>query len=177
VARVESLLTAAGDLLVADPERLTMTAVAERAGVSIGSLYQYFPARSSLVRALAGRHLRAGHARLLKDLATPSPSPSASLERALRTYLLLAADPLAVAIMTTIRADPALRALDRADTRTNAELALAHVGLPPTDPHLTAMALVIDLAGHLVIDLAAEPASDRPAKTRAFIRLARAAVG
>jgi AcrR family transcriptional regulator len=177
VARVEGLLTAAGELLAADPERLTMTAVADRAGVSIGSLYQYFPARSSLVRALAERHLLAGHVRLMKDLGAPAASPSVSLERALRHYLELADDGLAVAIMTTIRADPGLRALDRTDTRVNAKLALTHLGLPATDPHLTAMALVIDLAGHLIIDLATEPASARPAKTEAFVRLARRAVG
>jgi AcrR family transcriptional regulator len=39
-------------------ERLTTTRVAERAGVSIGSLYQYFPNKQSLLAAVLERHLR-----------------------------------------------------------------------------------------------------------------------
>lgn len=38
-------------------ERLTTTRVAERAGVSIGSLYQYFPNKQSLMAAVLERHL------------------------------------------------------------------------------------------------------------------------
>ena len=38
-------------------ERLTTTRVAERAGVSVGSLYQYFPNKQSLVAAVLQRHL------------------------------------------------------------------------------------------------------------------------
>ena len=35
--------------------KLTTTRVAERAGVSVGTLYQYFPDKRSLVVALHGR--------------------------------------------------------------------------------------------------------------------------
>ncbi len=38
-------------------ERLTTTRVALRAGVSVGTLYQYFPNKSSLLRAALKRHL------------------------------------------------------------------------------------------------------------------------
>jgi AcrR family transcriptional regulator len=38
-------------------DRLTTTKVAERAGVSIGSLYQYFPNKAALVATLLKRHL------------------------------------------------------------------------------------------------------------------------
>ncbi|PTY37924.1 hypothetical protein BGP77_15805 [Saccharospirillum sp. MSK14-1] len=37
--------------------RLTTTRVAERAGVSVGSLYQYFPNKEALLAAVMGRHL------------------------------------------------------------------------------------------------------------------------
>lgn len=40
-------------------ERLTTTRVAERAGVSIGTLYQYFPNKQALLAAVLERHLLA----------------------------------------------------------------------------------------------------------------------
>jgi AcrR family transcriptional regulator len=44
-------------LLHRGPERLTTTRVAERAGVSVGTLYQYFPNKQSLLFALLENHL------------------------------------------------------------------------------------------------------------------------
>ncbi len=44
-------------LLQAGKERLTTTAVALRAGVSVGTLYQYFPNKSALLQAALKRHL------------------------------------------------------------------------------------------------------------------------
>lgn len=54
---VEAVLTAA--TRVFDKEGLTATTnrVAEEAGVSVGSLYQYFPNKESLLAALAERHV------------------------------------------------------------------------------------------------------------------------
>ena len=43
-------------LLKVGKERLTTTRVAERAGVSVGTLYQYFPNKSALLRAVLKRH-------------------------------------------------------------------------------------------------------------------------
>ena len=44
-------------LLRLGKERLTTTRVALRAGVSVGTLYQYFPNKSSLLQAVLRRHL------------------------------------------------------------------------------------------------------------------------
>jgi AcrR family transcriptional regulator len=44
-------------LLNVGKERLTTTRVASRAGVSVGTLYQYFPNKSALLQAVLKRHL------------------------------------------------------------------------------------------------------------------------
>lgn len=55
-ATVEAILAAAAAILERDgPARLTTNAVAAEAGVSIGSLYQYFPNKQALTAALIER--------------------------------------------------------------------------------------------------------------------------
>jgi AcrR family transcriptional regulator len=44
-------------LLEIGPDRLTTTRVAERAGVSVGTLYQYFPHKHSLLFSVVEQHL------------------------------------------------------------------------------------------------------------------------
>ncbi len=57
-ALVEAILEAAALLLARHGrDALTTNAVAMRAGVSIGSLYQYFPNAESILKAAAARHL------------------------------------------------------------------------------------------------------------------------
>ncbi len=59
-ASVEAILEATLQVLLqAGKERLTTTKVAQRAGVSVGTLYQYFPNKSSLLQAALKRHLTA----------------------------------------------------------------------------------------------------------------------
>jgi AcrR family transcriptional regulator len=56
-ASVDAILEAAIQVLLkVGKERLTTTRVAERAGVSVGTLYQYFPNKSALLRAVLRRH-------------------------------------------------------------------------------------------------------------------------
>ncbi|MBS0969136.1 MULTISPECIES: TetR/AcrR family transcriptional regulator [Yersiniaceae] len=57
-ATVDAILEATLQVLIADGlERCTTTRVAERAGVSVGTLYQYFPHKQSLLNSLLARHL------------------------------------------------------------------------------------------------------------------------
>ena len=57
-ASVDAILEATIQVLLsAGKERLTTTKVALRAGVSVGTLYQYFPNKSALLKAALRRHL------------------------------------------------------------------------------------------------------------------------
>ncbi|HYP83551.1 TetR/AcrR family transcriptional regulator [Variovorax sp.] len=57
IATVDAIVGAAAQVLVTQGYEGTTTArVAERAGVSVGSLYQYFPNKESLVAELIDRH-------------------------------------------------------------------------------------------------------------------------
>lgn len=58
-ATVDALIEATARILVEQGfDKATTNRIAERAGVSIGSLYQYFPSKQALVLAVAERHNR-----------------------------------------------------------------------------------------------------------------------
>lgn len=57
-ASVDAILEATVQVLLdVGKDRLTTTRVADRAGVSVGTLYQYFPNKAALLRTVLKRHL------------------------------------------------------------------------------------------------------------------------
>lgn len=57
IQRLEAILAAATDLLAEKGvQGLKMTEIAAAAGISIGSLYQFFPERAAVLRALHDQH-------------------------------------------------------------------------------------------------------------------------
>src|SRR5262245_44018873 len=73
---VDALLDATARILVKEGFNRTSTnKIAATAGVSIGSLYQYFPSKEALVAAVVDRHARdlsrVTHDALLKVAASP----------------------------------------------------------------------------------------------------------
>ena len=57
-ATVDAILTATARVLVRDGfDHATTNRIAEEAGVSVGSIYQYFPNKEALVAALVERHM------------------------------------------------------------------------------------------------------------------------
>jgi len=80
---VEVLLTAAARILTTEGfEALTTNRVAAVAGVSVGSLYQYFPNKEALVRALSERHTHGVRDRIRARFEEAWDGPHEALSRA-----------------------------------------------------------------------------------------------
>ena len=82
-ATVDTILAATARVLVRHGfDGLTTNAVAEIAGVSIGSLYQYYPNKNALVAALIEQHMEAMNAAVLAELTRVAKLPLAQAARA-----------------------------------------------------------------------------------------------
>jgi AcrR family transcriptional regulator len=95
---VQAILQAAAELFCdLGYDRSSTNRIAERAGVSIGSLYQYFSDKEAILAALLDEHQRAVHAvvaEALIELDDPSVSLQDGLESLLRRLVEFhAADP------------------------------------------------------------------------------------
>jgi AcrR family transcriptional regulator len=83
-ATVEALLEATTDILIRDGyAKLTTNRIAERAGVNIASLYQYFPGKDAIVAELRRRHGDDQRAALRQVLAESTAGEVESTIRAL----------------------------------------------------------------------------------------------
>jgi AcrR family transcriptional regulator len=79
---VEAILEATARLLVQRGfDQLTTNAVAEQAGVSIGSLYQYFPNKEALVADLIERHVEERRATMAAELGRVATLPAREATR------------------------------------------------------------------------------------------------
>jgi AcrR family transcriptional regulator len=127
--RVERMLAAASALIAGKgSDALRMSEVAERAGVPIGSLYQFFPDKSALIRALAERYTQESRACIAAALAEVSDADGlcrAFSELVDTYYGLFLAEPVMRDIWSGTQADKALRALELADSRANAGMLVA----------------------------------------------------
>ncbi|MCH8685530.1 TetR/AcrR family transcriptional regulator [Pedomonas mirosovicensis] len=89
-ATVDMLLEATAQVLLNHGyEHATTARIADRAGVSIGSLYQYFPNKEALIAALIERHTERIVAAVAQALADPAAAP---LEEGLRSLVRVGLD-------------------------------------------------------------------------------------
>lgn len=74
---VRAFMSVDGDVYEPSPQAKTpsVNRIAEIAGVSIGSLYQYFPGKTAIVAALVRRRMRQIHEQLLEVLETSTDLP------------------------------------------------------------------------------------------------------
>ena len=79
---VEAIIEAATRILYKEGlARLNTNHVAERAGTSIGTLYQYFPNKEAILLTIAQRQLEKDRARVMVAIATGLENPNLELER------------------------------------------------------------------------------------------------
>lgn len=135
--RVERILAVATELIAAQgSDALRMAEVAAKAGISIGSLYQYFPDKAAIIRTLAERINAEGRACIeegLRDVRDAAGLREA-FGRLIDTYYgLFLAEPVMRDIWSGLQADKALREIDLEDSRINGRV-LAEV-LARIDPN------------------------------------------
>ncbi|MDG4851566.1 TetR/AcrR family transcriptional regulator [Mesorhizobium sp. M1A.F.Ca.IN.022.07.1.1] len=127
--RVERMLAAAAALIAEQgSDAMRMGEVAERAGVSIGSLYQFFPDKRAIVWALAERYTAESQACIsaaLKDVSDAEGLKRAFSELVDIYYGMFLAEPVMRDIWSGTQADKALRELELADSRANARFLVA----------------------------------------------------
>lgn len=122
--RVEGILTAARELVAeTGSESLTMSQIAERAGVPIGSVYQYFPDKPAILRELSLRVITVMRARV-NELMTGVQDSHDALARVDQLvddyYALFVAEPDTWDIWAAMQSDKELQELDLEDSRRNA---------------------------------------------------------
>jgi len=153
-ATVDAILEATIQVLLRiGKERLTTTNVAARAGVSVGTLYQYFPNKRSLLQAVLQRHLegvteavetvcRQHKGKPLQEMA--SALVSAFLEAKMQDV------ETSVALYSVSSDVDAIKNVKRTAVRFNAAISgmLTTASEPPTkDPELLASLLQGAMAG------------------------------
>jgi AcrR family transcriptional regulator len=87
-ATVDALVEATARILVRDGfDKASTNRIAEVAGVSVGSLYQYFPSKEALVAAVAERHRHEIMGAVLGELADVMSAP---VDKAVRKLVAVA---------------------------------------------------------------------------------------
>jgi AcrR family transcriptional regulator len=90
-ATIDAILTATARILEREGfDRASTNRIAEAAGVSIGSLYQYFPSKEALVAALVERHIESMSRDLLAEMASVAQAPLAVAVRRMVELMLRA---------------------------------------------------------------------------------------
>ncbi len=153
-ATVEKILSVAA-ALIADrgAETVTMTEIAQKSGVVIGSLYQYFSDKSEILRALLIRHNQ--EVDLLVERSLDGVETLSDLIEAVQatyaTYFEMHQnDPLFRSIWSAVQTDAGLQALDVEDTLSKAAT-LHKIALPlyrdvDSEALMTTCALLLQFA-------------------------------
>jgi len=165
---VEAILEAAAQLFQRHGYAATTTnKIAERAGVSIGSLYQYFPNKDAILAALADHHLRDTAEEVIRTLAAARrraalPGLLAELIRQVAAAHLGRPDLHRLLFDLAPRTPELAARFRRAERRIAQALAaeLRHLNAGGPDPELNALLAVQGIAAHIhgvLLDVPGDP--------------------
>lgn len=160
---VKAILEAAARILEDRTEPLTTNHIAERAGVSIGSLYQYFPGVDAIVAALLERHVADERAAAEAILDAVPDGKTDVMRELLIAFVNAHADAPRLTAQLHAQA-PSFGLQDHLSNARNAQAAriAAALDLPVADVQMSAMAV----EGVVLATLATHPAQ---LKSDAFI--------
>lgn len=183
--RVEKMLEAAMAIIAEKgSDALRMSDVAQMAGVSIGSLYQFFPDKAAIIRTLAERYNEQGRRCIAEELAGVQDTKSlvAAFGRLIDIYYAaFLAEPVRRDVWSGMQADQSLRAFELAESRANAEiLAQAMLKVRPKGDRkeIAAAALLIMSLGESAMRLAVSvPRAEGARIIAAYKRLAVSELG
>ena len=178
--RVDHILACATHLIAErGSDTMRMSELAERAGISIGSLYQYFPDKAAIVRALAERCNADSRHCIEEGLA--GVRTMAEMLDAFGTlidiyYALFLAEPVMRDIWAGMQADAALRDLELSERRLNAALlasVLRRVRPDADEARLEATAMLVMYLGETAMRLAVSvPREEGDRMVEAYKRMA-----
>ena len=143
-------------------DRLTTTLVAERAGVSVGTLYQYYADKQSLVRAHVVSYVQAIQGALLSELERPTELRP-TVRRFVRRFVRFKAENRlqSVALRTVLVLADAQDAIEGVTATVvaalEARVAAAHPRLGPGRAHQMAMMIVAIVLGATTETLERDP--------------------
>lgn len=136
IERVEAILAAAHELLSErGTDALRMNDIAARAGVAIGSVYQYFPDKPAILRELAVRFMAQVRATLddgLTGIASKADALARIDQMLVDYYAMFLDEPDTRDLWAATQADKELQQLDVEDSRANG--ALLYERLAPFAP-------------------------------------------
>lgn len=119
--RLDKIMSAASELIArTGSDRLKMGELADRVGISIGSLYQYFPDKSAIIRSLAERYSlesRACISQALDMVHDVESLKSAYLGLVDEYYALFLSEPVMRDVWSGMQADKQLMAVELAESR------------------------------------------------------------
>jgi AcrR family transcriptional regulator len=88
---ISTIFEAAAQILQKEgPDKLTTNRIAERAGFSIGTVYQYFPNKEAILAAIAERERKAIESQIREALSKAKPETSEEVVRQLVRILIRA---------------------------------------------------------------------------------------
>ncbi|WP_299609577.1 TetR/AcrR family transcriptional regulator [uncultured Tateyamaria sp.] len=128
--RVEQILDAARNVIVSKGQaQMTMSEIARTAGISMSSIYQYFPDKTAIIAALCKHYLDQNRATMEAALTPPPANTAALLDRCLQMmqsyFDMHRREPMLRHLWSSFTTDPALRAIDAQDSEDNIDLIFA----------------------------------------------------